>query len=202
MISQRHFKWLWLLSKSDLGFDVCQVIILTKTWSYSFWFVPSSQSSALFFNVADRIAGSAQYCRINEKWIYCFPLIWRIKYSLQICCNPRGCFKIRVIKFYLCCNSMISQSLPNFKTQFSQEEEVSSYDNIALNQTAVSSHTHARSSGFFKCIFYSSYSGTLCQSIWLLFFLPSVASLSFMTSRCFKSVPLIFLSSPHMVETC
>ena len=29
---------------------------------------------------------------------------------------------------------MISQPLPNFKTQFSQKEDVGSYDNIALNQ--------------------------------------------------------------------
>ena len=29
---------------------------------------------------------------------------------------------------------MISQSLPNFKTQFSQKGKASSYDNIALNQ--------------------------------------------------------------------
>ena len=39
-----------------------------------------------------------------------------------------------VIKFKFCCNSMISQPLPNFKTQFSQKYEVGSYDNIALNQ--------------------------------------------------------------------
>ena len=29
---------------------------------------------------------------------------------------------------------MISKPLPNFKSQFSQKEEVGSYDNIALNQ--------------------------------------------------------------------
>ena len=33
---------------------------------------------------------------------------------------------------------MISQPLPNLKTQFSQKEEVGSYDNIALNQRSVS----------------------------------------------------------------
>ena len=32
---------------------------------------------------------------------------------------------------------MISQPPPNFKTQFSQDEEVGSYDNIALNQRIV-----------------------------------------------------------------
>ena len=33
---------------------------------------------------------------------------------------------------------MISEPLPNFKTQYSQKEEVGSYDNIALNQRCIS----------------------------------------------------------------
>ena len=53
----------------------------------------------------------------SEKWVYCFPLI---KSSLQMCCNLTVCFKIPVIKFEFCSNSMISQPFPNFKTLFSQ----------------------------------------------------------------------------------
>ena len=70
----------------------------------------------------------------TEKWAHCFPFILRSKSSLQICCNPTVCSKNRVIRFKFCCNSMISQPLPNFKSQFCQKEEVGSYDNIALNQ--------------------------------------------------------------------
>ena len=51
-----------------------------------------------------------------------------------MCCNPRVCFKIPDIKVCLCCDSIISQSLPNFETQFSQKEEGGSYDNVSLNQ--------------------------------------------------------------------
>ena len=74
------------------------------------------------------------YLQNLEKGVYCFPLILRIKYSLQICCYSTVCFKIRAIKFKFGCNSMISQSLANCKSQFSKKEEVGSYDNIALNQ--------------------------------------------------------------------
>ena len=70
----------------------------------------------------------------SEKWVNCFPSILRMKFSLQMCCNLTVCSKIRVIKFKFCCNPMISQPLPNFKSQFSQKEEVGSYDNVALNQ--------------------------------------------------------------------
>ena len=70
----------------------------------------------------------------KKKRIYCFPLKLRIKSPLQMCCNSTVSFKIRVIKFNFCCNTMISKYLPNFKTQLSQKEEVGSYDNIALNQ--------------------------------------------------------------------
>ena len=60
-------------------------------------------------------------------------------------CNPTVCFKIWVIQFKFCCNSMISHPLLKFRTQFSQNEEVGSYDSIALNQrysstTDVSAH--------------------------------------------------------------
>ena len=51
-----------------------------------------------------------------------------------MCCNPTVCFKFQVIKLNFCCNSTISQLLPNFKTQSSEKEEVGSYDNIALKQ--------------------------------------------------------------------
>ena len=51
-----------------------------------------------------------------------------------MCCNTTICFKIRVIKYKFCCKYMISQPLPNFKSQFSQNVEAGSYDNIALNQ--------------------------------------------------------------------
>ena len=54
-----------------------------------------------------------------------------------MCCNSKICYKIRVIKFKYYCNSIYSQLLPNLKTQFSQKEEVDSYDNIALNQRFV-----------------------------------------------------------------
>ena len=49
-------------------------------------------------------------------------------------CNRSIWFNIQVIKFKFCCNLMILQPLPNFKTQIYQKEEVGSYDNIALNQ--------------------------------------------------------------------
>ena len=49
-------------------------------------------------------------------------------------CNPIVCFKIRARKFHFCCNSLILQPPPNFKTQFSQKEEVGGYDAIVLNQ--------------------------------------------------------------------
>ena len=83
--------------------------------------------------------GPAQYCRISKNmrkknWFFFFPLILRIKSSLQMYCNRTICLKIRVIKYKFCCNSMISQPLPNFKTQFSPKDEMCSYDNIALNQ--------------------------------------------------------------------
>ena len=83
------------------------------------------------------LAGSAQYCRISKnqkKMFYCFPLILRIKSFLQMYFNPTVCFKIKIIKFKFCCNSVVSQPLPNLKTQFSQKEDVDSYDNIALKQ--------------------------------------------------------------------
>ena len=53
---------------------------------------------------------------------------------MQISCNPIVCFKTRVIGFKFCCNSTVSQPLPNFKSEFSPKDEVGSYDNIALNQ--------------------------------------------------------------------
>ena len=37
------------------------------------------------------------------------------------------------MKITFCCNSIISQPLSNFKTEFSQKEENGGYDNIALN---------------------------------------------------------------------
>ena len=63
----------------------------------------------------------------------------RIKSSLQICLNPTACFKIRLIKFKFCGYSMISQPLSNakIKTQFIKKEEVTNYDNIALNQGCI-----------------------------------------------------------------
>ena len=83
------------------------------------------------------IAGSAQNCRISKnlkKWAYCVPSIWRIESYLQMRSNPTVCFQIWVIKFKFCCIDMILEPLPNFKTQFSQKEEVGSYDNTPLNQ--------------------------------------------------------------------
>ena len=77
------------------------------------------------------------YLQKSEKWPYCFNLISRLKSTLQMCCNPTVCFNIRMIQFKLCCKSMTSQPLPNFKREFSQKEEVGSYDNIALNQPYV-----------------------------------------------------------------
>ena len=74
------------------------------------------------------------YLQKSEKKVFCFPLIFRIKTSLQMYCNRTIYFKTRVIKFKFCCNSMISQPLPNFKTQFSPKDEVGSYDNIEPNQ--------------------------------------------------------------------
>ena len=74
------------------------------------------------------------YLQKSQKWVYFFPLILTMQSSLQMCCNPTVCCKIRVIKFNFCCNSMISQHLQNFGTQFSQKQEVGSYDNIVLNQ--------------------------------------------------------------------
>ena len=87
--------------------------------------------------ISDHFAGLPQYCRISKnlkKWVYCFPLILRVKSSLQMYYNPIVCFEVWVTKFRFCRNSMISQLLPNFQTQFSQKEEIASYDNIALNQ--------------------------------------------------------------------
>ena len=49
-------------------------------------------------------------------------------------CDRTICFKIRVIQFKLCCNSMTSQPLPNFKFQFPPKYFMGSYDKIALNQ--------------------------------------------------------------------
>ena len=45
-------------------------------------------------------------------------------------CNPKVCFKIRVINFNVCSKSMISQLLTNCKTQISQKEELGGYDII------------------------------------------------------------------------
>ena len=70
----------------------------------------------------------------SGKGVYGFLLILRIKSSLQMCCNRTVYFNIRVIQFKFYCNSMIPQPLPNFKSLFSQREEVGSYDNIAPNQ--------------------------------------------------------------------
>ena len=47
------------------------------------------------------------YLKNSEKRVYCFPVILRIKSSLQMCCNPTVHFKIRLIKFNFCCNSII-----------------------------------------------------------------------------------------------
>ena len=59
----------------------------------------------------------------------------KIKSSFQVCCHPTVRFKIRVIKFKFCCNSVILQPLPSFQAQLSHEKEkFGCYDNIALNQ--------------------------------------------------------------------
>ena len=39
-----------------------------------------------------------------------------------------------IIRFDFCCSSMISQPLPNFRSQFSQKGGIGSYDNVTLNQ--------------------------------------------------------------------
>ena len=74
-------------------------------------------------NIYVIFAGSVQYCRIflqkYEQWVYCFSLMLRIKPALQMCL-----LKIRLIKFKFDCNSIISQPLPNCKSQFSNKEEV------------------------------------------------------------------------------
>ena len=75
-----------------------------------------------------------------------------------MCCNPTVYFKIRVVKINLCCNSMISQPLPNYNTKFSQKERVGSYDNIALNQR------------------YPVYLRFATVGVWTLAFLPEVGS--------------------------
>ena len=54
-----------------------------------------------------------------------------------MCCNPTVCFEIRVIKVKFCRHYMISQPLPNFKTQFSQKEDVGSYDKICTEPANV-----------------------------------------------------------------
>ena len=74
------------------------------------------------------------YLQKSEKWVYCFPLMLRIKSSIQICSITTFFFQIRVIKCKFCSIYMISQLLPNFKTQFSKTDEVGSYDDIALYQ--------------------------------------------------------------------
>ena len=74
----------------------------------------------------DHIAGSRailSYLQKSDKWVYCFLLISRIKSSLQMCCNTIVFFKIRVITFKFCCNTMISQPIPNFKSQISQKKK-------------------------------------------------------------------------------
>ena len=48
--------------------------------------------------------------------------------------NRTVCFKIIANKFQFGSYSMISQPLPNLRTQFSTKDEVGTYDNIALNQ--------------------------------------------------------------------
>ena len=54
-------------------------------------------------------------------------------------CNTTVCFNFRVIKFQICGNYMILEPLPNFKTNFSQNEGDGTYDNIALNQRYIRS---------------------------------------------------------------
>ena len=74
------------------------------------------------------------YLQKSKKKVCCFPLMFRIQYSLKMCCNPTLCFNFQVIQFQFCGNSMVSEPLPNFKTQISRKDESGSYDNIALNQ--------------------------------------------------------------------
>ena len=76
--------------------------------------------------VKRNIVVSPKMCKI----VLLFPKILSIISSLQMFCIPTICFKIRIIKFKICCrNFMISQPLPKCKTQFFQEDEVCSYDN-------------------------------------------------------------------------
>ena len=61
----------------------------------------------------------------SETWVYSFPLMYKDKiFPTKCVLIPEFAFKIRVLKFQFCCNSMVSQPLPNFKTRFSPKRRI------------------------------------------------------------------------------
>ena len=74
-------------------------------------------------DIITHIVVSSQYCRIskNLKMGLLSPFDIKDKSSLQMCCIRTVCFKIRVATFKFCCNSLISQPLPKWKTHVSQK---------------------------------------------------------------------------------
>ena len=95
------------------------------------WIIDSLESHGNFQSRLYRWFNTIlSYLQRSGKWVLRFLDIKDKIFST----NHTVCSKVHVIRFKFWCNSMITQSLPNFKTQFSQKEEAGSYDNVALKQ--------------------------------------------------------------------